>query len=178
MNRRRRRTVTACFLTLAFGIAALPAVLSSFLHDGEHSGEVQAWVAGFNGTDGVLMQKRELGCGPAALAMIFAAEGIPASLDSLAGELGLTSDGTSMQHLKIVAERHRMRVGAWRFNLMQLRHAPLPAILFLKRGHFVVLDSVGTDDRAYIRDPAVGRIAVEPAVLTQLWKGETLVFEK
>lgn len=180
MNRKGRKIVTVCFLIIVFVAAALPALITCVLHDGESARAILAWQshARFNGAGGVLLQKKDNGCGPAALAMIFSAHNVASSVDSLERELALTQHGAIMSNLKRVAENHMLRVSAWRLTASHLRHIPLPAVLFLRQGHFVVLDSVITGNRAYLRDPAIGRITISTTHLGRLWDGETLLFEK
>lgn len=178
--RRRRKFVTVCFLIITFVTAALPVLLTCVLRDEERARAVLAWQmhASFNGTSGTLLQTKNNSCAPAALAMILRAHAITVHPDSLEPELGLSSDGASLARIKAVAELHHLHVAAWRLDPSHLRHIRVPAMLFLKRGHCVVLDSVDSGSRAFVRDPAIGKITMTVECLSQLWNGETLIFAK
>jgi ABC-type bacteriocin/lantibiotic exporter with double-glycine peptidase domain len=53
-----------------------------------------------------------------------------------------------------------------------------PAIIFIKKSHFVVLDSLDAQNDCYIRDPARGRMKVPANHLSKMWNGEILSFQK
>jgi ABC-type bacteriocin/lantibiotic exporter with double-glycine peptidase domain len=130
----------------------------------------------FLGREGVVWQRESHDCGAAALKMILIHFGIAADYDSLSRRLELNSRGTSMLQIKRAAESWGLLCQGWRLAACDLADIPLPAILFLKRNHFVVLDACDREGRITIRDPARGRLQVSCRKLETLWRGETLVF--
>jgi ABC-type bacteriocin/lantibiotic exporter with double-glycine peptidase domain len=64
----------------------------------------------------------------------------------------------------------------WRLAPQDLRSIPLPAVLLLRRRHFVVVERVDAKDGIFLLDPVRGRLRVSMRKLLSLWQGETLVF--
>jgi ABC-type bacteriocin/lantibiotic exporter with double-glycine peptidase domain len=129
------------------------------------------------GTEGVVMQQHEWDCGVAALKMILDHHGIRTTYNDLLHrfETGPRT-GVSMLTLKRLSESEGLRCAGWRLAAADLRGIPLPAILLLRRGHFVVLHSVSTAGEILLLDPARGRLRITARKLHSLWEGETLLF--
>jgi ABC-type bacteriocin/lantibiotic exporter with double-glycine peptidase domain len=128
------------------------------------------------GARGVTLQKNSNDCGVAALHMILARFGRTESFEQLQYELPLRHTGTSMGDLKRVAEHHGLPAAGWFYVPSDLRSIPLPAIAFINRNHFVVMDSFDTRGSIILLDPAVGRLRVSQSRFLRMWKGETLIF--
>jgi ABC-type bacteriocin/lantibiotic exporter with double-glycine peptidase domain len=108
--------------------------------------------------------------------MVFDHFEIATDYSDLAFGLGVTPEGTSMLRLKGAAEARGLRCRGWRLAMRDLPGIPLPAILFLRRNHFVVLDSYGPGGPLFIRDPSRGRLQLTARKLESIWGGEILLF--
>ena len=125
-----------------------------------------------------MAQRNSNDCGAAALQMIFMHFRIAVDYESLSMRLEMNSGGTSMLRIKRAAESHGLLCQGWRLAVRDLPDIPMPAILFLKRNHFVVLDACNPGGRFILRDPARGRLQLTSRKLETIWGGETLVFTK
>ncbi len=132
----------------------------------------------FLGWDGVILQRGANDCGAAALCMILEHHGISGDSGHLARELGTTEDGTTLLALKSAAERRGLSSAGWRISGRDLPEIPLPAIAFLRKGHFVVLDRVEADGSVLVRDPARGRLRMTCDSFRAAWKGQVLLFAR
>jgi ABC-type bacteriocin/lantibiotic exporter with double-glycine peptidase domain len=132
----------------------------------------------FVGGEGVVWQRYSSDCGAAALQMVFSHFDIASDYEDLARGLGVTSEGASMLRLKRAADAKGLLCRGWRLTARDLPDIPLPAILFLRRNHFVVLDSYSPGGDLIIRDPARGRLQLSMRKLESIWGGETLLFTK
>lgn len=130
----------------------------------------------FVGGEGVVWQKTPSDCGAAALQMVLSHFNVASDYDDLTLGLGVTSDGTSMLRLKRAAEARGLLCRGWRLAIRDLPNIPLPAILYLRRNHFVVLDSYSPGGPIFIRDPAWGRLQLTARKLESIWGGEILLF--
>jgi ABC-type bacteriocin/lantibiotic exporter with double-glycine peptidase domain len=128
------------------------------------------------GRDGVYLQRSSWDCGEAALKMIFDHYEIPVAYDDLLSQLGTSGAGTSMLSLKKLSEAKGLHCEGWHLTFEDLRHAPLPVILFLHGNHYVVLDSFTPSGEVLLRDPARGKLLLSPRKLKSIWKGEALLF--
>lgn len=166
LNRKRLLFLGSWFLALALVGAGLKAI-----HD---------FLAGvrYLGREGVVFQRREYDCGAAALAMIFEHFRVRSNYEDLIGWLGIGSQGTTMLSLKEIAEARGLRCEGWLLAEEDLRRIPLPAILLLRKRHFVVMDSFNPAGTVVIRDPARGRLEISLGRLRLMWKGEILLFHR
>ena len=130
------------------------------------------------GGEGVFRQKYAYDCGNAALQMVFASFEVTVSYEELLQALKTTTAGTSMLSLKHLAEAKGLRCEGWKLSPGDLREIPLPAILFLRKNHFVVLDGLVGSGDFLVRDPARGRLQIAPQKLQSIWGGEILLFRK
>ncbi len=128
------------------------------------------------GSEGVTFQQGPSDCGAASLWMIFRHHGLPVSYTSLLSELQPAPTGLRMLDLKAAAERHGLACAGWQLDSSELAAIPLPALLFLRRGHFVVLESRTPAGDLILLDPARGRLKVTERRLISTWGGETLLF--
>jgi ATP-binding cassette subfamily B protein RaxB len=130
------------------------------------------------GGEGVVWQKDSSDCGAASLQMVFSHFKMASDYEDLARVLGVNPEGTSMLRLKRAAEARGLLCRGWRLTTRDLPAIPLPAILLLRRNHFVVLDSYSPGACLVIRDPARGRLQLSMRKLESIWGGETLLFTK
>jgi ABC-type bacteriocin/lantibiotic exporter with double-glycine peptidase domain len=108
--------------------------------------------------------------------MVFAHYNIAADYEDLIPGLEISSEGTSMLRLKHAAEARGLLCRGWRLAVRDLSDIPLPAILFLRPNHFVVLDSYSPGGSLCIRDPSRGKLQIKIRKLESIWGGETLLF--
>ena len=125
----------------------------------------------------VIFQKNNHDCGPSALLMIFRHYNIMCEHDSLLTKAALNSNGTSMWHLKTIAEEHGLQVTARLVRMESVDNQVMPLLLYLENSHFVVLDSVAAD-YAIVRDPQLGRVRFRIKNLGKIWRGKALIFSK
>ena len=141
---------------------------------------VHARVSGivFIGGEGVVRQQHSYDCGAAALQMVFTHFHISSRYGELLHQLETDAGGASMLELKRAAEARGLLCSGWRLRTRDLPEIPFPAILFMRRNHFVVLDSYRRAGAAFIRDPARGRLQITTKKLESMWGGETLLFHQ
>lgn len=107
-------------------------------------------------------------CGPACLQMVSAYYGKSMSLQTIKGLCESTRVGVSVREMIGCCEKIGLQAVAINVDMEDLRRMPLPAILYLKRGHFVVLDRVYKNrNKAYFRiiDPSRGRVKLQESFL-------------
>jgi len=126
---------------------------------------------------GVALQGEGNYCGVASLKMVLAAHGIDRSLTSLASELPMTSQGTSMLALRQASMRLGVPARSWAVRPQDLSRIPLPAIAFIHGDHFVVIRSFVASDVLEVDDPALGKLRWPTSAFRKVWSGETLVFD-
>lgn len=136
--------------------------------------------AGLNGAAFVEMgggvhQRWGNDCGPAALAHAIRLLGIPAPYPDPGATVVLTRRGCRFGDLGKECHRYGVVARIVRVPFDRLDEVEPPAILYLKRGHFVVFEGWRAG-HAVIHDPAIGRVEYERASLARRWRGEMMVF--
>ena len=126
----------------------------------------------------IVIQERPNECGLASLKMILDAFRIPCSMSELRENIPMTSEGMSMLVLKRTAELRGLHATAWHCTSKDLRRFPMPAVLFVERNHFVVVDSMSVQGQVFIRDPRMGRMEISEERLSRIWGGQVLVLER
>lgn len=139
--------------------------------------KLAAWRKGakYEGIEGVVLQTRNMNCGPAALKMALDSLGIEQKLKDIEGATGLDETGTSLLSLMKYAQSQGVHAEAWRLNIDDLGDTPLPAIVFIEGDHFAVLDRITQHGEVVLRDPAIGRLRMSKETFGHIWRGETLV---
>lgn len=128
------------------------------------------------GREGVFFQQEHNDCGCAALKMILDRFRIPVEYGALRERLPIGPEGTTMLSIKRLAEARGLGCEGWRLAIQDLPAIPLPAILLLRRKHFVVLETVRSEQCLTILDPVRGRLRISAGKLRSVWNGEALLF--
>ncbi len=126
--------------------------------------------------DEVILQKSGNDCGPSVLKMIFNFYKIDISLEKIKKRI-LKKNGTNMLDIKRMAEKSGLKVFAYKMGMQDLKKVKNPAILYLKKKHFVVLEKI-TNDRLIVLDPGKGRLAIKFERFLTIWSGKILIFKK
>jgi ABC-type bacteriocin/lantibiotic exporter with double-glycine peptidase domain len=165
-------------LSLAFLLVSATGSLFLATHDSDVIRRTAAWWTGgeFLGTEGVLFQRSTMDCGPTALKMVLDHFGIQSSLNELSSLAHQTTRGTSMLTLKGIAERKGLHVEGWHFTFDDFQKAPLPALVWVHRAHFVVVTHISADGRVEALDPSLGHLRYSRSDFQKIWGGDTLVF--
>lgn len=124
-------------------------------------------------------------CGPACLAMVTCFYGAKITLKNIKEICGVTRMGVSVSDLLSGGEKIGFESHGLKLSLEQLSEIPLPAILFWKQDHYVVLYKIIQKKNKkyyYIADPGYGKIKIEEEVIIREWigneiKGVCLVFQ-
>ena len=115
---------------------------------------------------------RQLGamdCGPVCLQIICNYYGKDFSLEFLRNKSQITKLGVSLLGISEAAENIGFRTMASKVTLEQLQNnKPFPCILHWNQNHFVVLYKL-TKNKAYISDPAQGKITYSIKEFLKLW---------
>lgn len=164
------------YLVVPIGVAAA-AVWGSFLAYPDLHLRLAPMPDGseYLGRDGVVMQTTRVNCGPSALKMVLEYHGVHIPLEKLESIIPVEEDGASMLALKRAAVHFGLETDGWRLVFDDLRTGPLPALVFVDRSHFVVVDSI-RHHSVFLRDPGIGRLAVPETRFKERWRGETLLF--
>lgn len=120
------------------------------------------------------LQNEDFDCGPASLKFILDHLQMGVPLSEIRTRTGATEHGTSMLSLKHCAEELGLEARGWFFAKHDVQRIPLPAIVYLNRRHFAVLEEV-KDKHVVVVDPAQGRLRMALSTFFEQWRGETLV---
>jgi len=118
-------------------------------------------------------QHEEVDCGAASLAMITAFYGRPVGVSRLRDLAGVSTTGASLTQLIHAADEVGYETRALRLSADRLKGMQLPAVLFWKGYHYVVLYAIN-DKHAYIADPAMGKLRITHEELEQDFSGYAL----
>ncbi|MFV2066768.1 MAG: ABC transporter transmembrane domain-containing protein, partial [Pirellulales bacterium] len=118
-------------------------------------------------------QHEEVDCGAASLAMIAAHHGRPVGVSRLRDLAGVTTTGASLTQLIYAAEEIGYTARGLRVSADRLGALRLPATLFWRGQHYVVLYAL-TSRYAYIADPAIGKRRLRLDALAQNYSGIAL----
>jgi ABC-type bacteriocin/lantibiotic exporter with double-glycine peptidase domain len=145
-----------------------------------------AWLAkdrdGLDGVlvarEGVTLQAGPSDCGLAALANLAVRLGRETPpYDELLARHPAPKGGFALSNLQAVSAELGIGLTPWQVEAASLATIPLPAILHLSEGHFVVL--VGRESRDWdVVDPQLGLLRVRPARLRQAFSGAALLLRE
>lgn len=111
-------------------------------------------------------------CGPTCIQMIAAYYGMKYPLKTIKRRCDMTRLGISLRDVTHCCDELGFEVESVTVNLNEAKRMPLPAILYFKKGHFVVLESVREKRDGYeytIADPAYGKVKMDEENLTDKW---------
>lgn len=124
----------------------------------------------------VIMQMEMVECGAASLGMILAYYGRWLPLEQLRKDCGVSRDGCSARQLMQVGRDYGLEVQGYRVEPAALQ--PLaPAIIHWNFNHFLVFDGF-RGKKAYLNDPARGRVTVSREEFDKSFTGIVLTFRK
>lgn len=162
-----------------FWIVVSATVTTTFILSQHARESFLVWRMGgpYLGNQGVRFQTGINDCGPASLQMIFDYYRIPSTIQEIEQTIGLNEKGSTMLALKEMSELKGLHAEGWRLTPKDFSNILFPALLFIHNDHYVVVDSIWNDN-VFVRDPAVGRLKIPKGKLTQIWKGEILLFKR
>ncbi|MBQ6382630.1 MAG: NHLP family bacteriocin export ABC transporter peptidase/permease/ATPase subunit [Clostridia bacterium] len=126
----------------------------------------------------VILQMEAMECGAACLAMILAYYRKWVPLDQVRQDCGVSREGSNALSICKAAESYGLKYEADRFSVKHLKAegVRLPAIIWWKYSHFVVLDGF-TGEMAVINDPAKGVDKMPIEEFARSYSGLCLQFE-
>ena len=111
-------------------------------------------------------------CGPACIQMVAAYFGKRLSLSVLKEYCNVTRVGVSLKDVLDGCRRIGLRAVPLQLTVDKLKEMPLPAILYWKQEHFVVLHGVSHKKGEvyyHIADPNYGKIKLKESLFTEAW---------
>lgn len=110
-------------------------------------------------------------CGPTCLKIIAKHYGRTIHIQELRDRSETTREGSNLLFLSEAAENIGFRTLGVRLNLIELKEASLPCILFWNKNHYVVLYKIKRDVY-YISDPGFGLIQYNKEDFIKFWIGK------
>jgi len=113
-------------------------------------------------------------CAAACLAMVASYHGIKPDLEQVKSLFEFTRIGVSIKDILLVSPKIGLNATALKVTLTDLQEIPLPAILYWKQGHFIVLEKVSLrKEKLYfkIADPSYGKTYIDEESFAREWKG-------
>ncbi|MEZ5064448.1 MAG: cysteine peptidase family C39 domain-containing protein [bacterium] len=161
------------------GVLVFVGVGFAFSRVAESSHPLERWGAWRAGAVSIdpeagIRQRARSDCGPAALAYALERLGSPASRDSLMSEMAWRENGARFGDLATAARRRGFEAILRTETSRDPRAVSPPAILWLRPGHFVVLEAADPRGGSLIVDPALGRVRFSLAALRRHWRGHVL----
>ncbi|MBB4955133.1 ABC-type multidrug transport system fused ATPase/permease subunit [Agrobacterium vitis] len=112
-------------------------------------------------------------CGIAALAIVLGFHGVHVSLAELREQSESLLLGSTLRHLRKLAEREGFKATAHRLEPRNLKQHELPVIAHMQFIHFVVIERI-SDDGVLINDPSCGPMMITPEAFSRDFTGIVL----
>lgn len=123
----------------------------------------------------VIMQMEALECGAACVCMIAAYYKKWIPLTQVRSDCGVSRDGSVAKNMLAAARSYGFRTAGYKLEPEALGSITLPAIIHWNFNHFVVLCGIDYNKKkAYINDPARGRVVVDMDEFDQAFTGIAL----
>jgi hypothetical protein len=177
-NARWRALAAAALVT---AVLAAVCVASASRHPLQPLRTLARWSLRWRGARFIAQGKARLqssldDCGPTALADFLELSGLPVpSPDSVRRLTATTARGTTFGNLETAARRAGLRVFAVRWDPAELPQLPLPSLVWVDSGHFVVVAARRLPDSVEVHDPAAGSYRMASDRFARLWSGDALV---
>ena len=124
----------------------------------------------------VVMQMEALECGAASLCMILAYWKKWLPLEQLRVDCGVSRDGSNALNVLKAARKYGMVAKGFKMDVDDLKTIETPVIIHWNFCHFLVFDGF-KGGKAYLNDPARGRVAVDMEEFNQSFTGIVLQFK-
>lgn len=123
----------------------------------------------------VIMQMEALECGAACVCMIAAYYKKWIPLTQVRSDCGVSRDGSVAKNMLAAARSYGFKTAGYKLEPEALGSITLPAIIHWNFNHFVVLCGIDYNKKkAYINDPARGRVVVDMDEFDQAFTGIAL----
>jgi ATP-binding cassette, subfamily B, bacterial len=116
-------------------------------------------------------------CGPACLAMVAGCHGLDVDLKGAKKICEITRMGVSVQDIINGGNKLGFSTHGLKLTVQELSQMPLPAILFWKQDHYVVLHKISKSRNRtlyHIADPGYGLTTIEEELLEKEWRGSNV----
>ena len=125
----------------------------------------------------VILQMEALECGAASLAMILAYYKKWVPLEKVRSDCGVSRDGSNAMNVFNAGKAYGLTGKAKRLGVSMLEKiGQFPCILWWNNNHFVVCNGL-KDGKAYLNDPACGRVALDMEIFKMSYSGIYMYFE-
>lgn len=117
-------------------------------------------------------QKSPNECGPTCIQMLSAFYGKYYNIDTILEYCELTKAGVSIRDIMNAGHSIGFHTASFSVNPQEARRIPVPAIIYLKQGHFVILEAIKLKKGKYyyqLVDPDYGKVELSEDALIEKW---------